>query len=58
MGKLKEVAIEIEELLMAGIYPSEIERRTGYSMDLILQVEDNLYACADPRNIGADYDQE
>lgn len=58
MGKMKEMAIEIEEFLIAGIYPVEIEKRTAYSMDLILQVEEDLYACADPRNIGADYDQE
>lgn len=58
MGKMKEAAIAIEEFLVAGIYPVEIEKRTGYSMDLILQVEEDLYACAEPRNNGADYDQE
>ena len=58
MGKMKEVAIEIEEYLVAGIYPSEIEKRTGYDMKLITQVEEDLYACVEPRNIGADYDQE
>lgn len=58
MGKMKAAAFEIEELIVAGIYPVEIEKRTGYSMDLILRVEEDLYECADPRNNGADYDQE
>jgi hypothetical protein len=58
MGKMKEAAIEIEEFLTSGIYPAEIEKRTGYDMNMILQVEEDLYACADPRNVGADYDQE
>ena len=58
MGKMKEAAIEIEEFLIAGIYPTEIEKRTGYDINMILQVEEDLYACVEPRNIGADYDQE
>lgn len=58
MGKMKEAVITIEEFLVAGIYPTEIEKRTGYDINLIMQVEEDLYACADPRNNGADYDQE
>jgi hypothetical protein len=58
MGRMKEAAITIEEFLMAGIYPSEIEKRTGYDINLIMQVEEDLYASNEPRNNGADYDQE
>lgn len=58
MGKMKNLLIEIEEMLKAGDYPKDIARRTGCSIDLVLQVEDDLYAINEPRNNGADYDQE
>ena len=58
MGKLKEAVIEIEEMLMAGQYPANIAKRTGYTLEMVTQVEEQLYAATEPRNIGADYDQE
>jgi hypothetical protein len=49
MSKVKEVVVEIEQLLISGEYPANIAKRTGYSIELILQVEENLY------NSGVEY---
>lgn len=58
MGKMKNLLIEIEEMLKAGEYPANIVKRTGATMEMVLQVEEDLYELANPRNYGPDYDQE
>jgi hypothetical protein len=56
MGKMKNLYIEIEELLKAGLYPVDIAKRTGCTVDMVLQVEEDLYEINQPRNNGADYE--
>lgn len=56
MGKMKNLLIEIEELLKAGEYPANIVKRTGATMEMVLQVEEDLYELANPRNFGPDYE--
>jgi hypothetical protein len=58
MGKMKNLYFEIEELLKAGLYPVDIAKRMGCTVDIVLQVEEDLYEINQPRNNGADYDQE
>lgn len=50
--------MEIEEMLKAGEYPANIVKRTGATIEMVLEVEEDLYELANPRNYGADYDQE
>lgn len=47
MSKMKEAIYEIEQMLIAGEYPSDIVKRTGYSIDLVLQVEEDFYESKD-----------
>lgn len=49
---------EVEEMLKDGFYPVDIAKRTGQPLDFILQIEEDLYEINEPRNNGADYDQE
>lgn len=59
MSYIKNVLFDIQELLEAGAYPAEIVKRVpGATMQLVLEVEEDLYALANPRNFGPDYDQE
>lgn len=54
---MKNILFEIEELLRAGAYPTEIVRRVpGATMKLVLQVEEDLYQLANPRSFGSDYE--
>lgn len=57
MGKIKELVIEVERLLHAGLWPVEIQRMTGAPMEMILQIEEDWYESNDPRNYGPDYDE-
>lgn len=54
---MKNILFEIEELLRAGSYPSEIMKRVpGSTMQMILDVEEDLYQLANPRSFGSDYE--
>lgn len=56
---MKNALFDIEELLMAGLYPAEILKRVpGATMQMVLDVEEDLYQMNNPRNYGPDYDQE
>lgn len=56
MAKMKNLMIEIEDMLLAGFYPVDIVKRTGATMEMVLDVEENLYQMSSPYNIGVDYD--
>lgn len=43
MSKMKEVLLEIQQMLIAGEWPASIVKRTGYSIELVLQAEKQLY---------------
>ena len=59
MSYIKNVLFDIQELLEAGLYPAEIVKRVpGATMQMVLDVEEDFYQLANPRNYGPDYDQE
>lgn len=59
MSYIKNILFDIQELLEAGLYPTEIVKRVpGATMQMVLDVEEDLYQLANPRNYGPDYDQE
>ena len=43
MSKIKEMQLEIIELIGYGFWPVDIEKRTGYPMEMILKVEEEYY---------------
>lgn len=57
MGKLKEMELEIIELIRGGFWPVDIEKMTGFPMEMILRVEEDFYEMNNPRNYGPDYDE-
>ena len=42
MGKMKNLVMEIEELLIAGLSPDEIAQRLAIPINLVYETEDNL----------------
>lgn len=57
MSYMKNLMFEIEELLRAGAYPTEIVKRVpGATMKLVLEVEEDLYQLTNPRSFGSDYE--
>jgi len=59
MSYMKNALFEIQELLEAGLYPADIVKRVpGVTMEMVLDVEEDLYQLANPRNYGPDYDQQ
>jgi hypothetical protein len=56
MANMKNLILDIEEMLLQGVWPAEIAKRTGADMKTILQVEDDVYILSDSHNIGHDYD--
>ena len=43
MAKLKQAYTEIVEYIVAGYWPVDIEKLTGYPMSMILKVEEDYY---------------
>lgn len=57
MSYMKTIYFEIEDLLRVGAYPSEIIKRVpGATMQMILDVEEDLYQLTNPRSFGSDYE--
>jgi hypothetical protein len=54
MGKMKNLMIEIEDMLREGSYPNDIVKRTGATLEMVLQVEEDLYQLNNPYNFGGD----
>ena len=42
MGKMKNLVMEIEELLIAGLSPDEIAQQLAIPINLVYETEDNL----------------
>jgi hypothetical protein len=43
VGKMAEMQLEITEYIVAGYWPVDIEKLTGYPMSMILKVEEDYY---------------
>jgi hypothetical protein len=43
VGKMAEMQLEIAEYIRAGYWPTDIEKLTGYPIEMILEVEDQCY---------------
>jgi hypothetical protein len=55
MANMKNLIMDIEQMLQEGVWPAEIAKRTGAPIKLVLQVEEEFYDLSDPYNIGQEY---
>jgi hypothetical protein len=44
VGKMAEMQLEVAEYIRAGYWPTDIEKLTGYPIEMILEVETQCYA--------------
>lgn len=43
MSKMGEMQLEVAEYIRAGYWPADIEKLTGYPLEMILEVETECY---------------
>lgn len=43
VGKMAEMQLEVAEYIRAGYWPADIEKLTGYPLEMILEVETECY---------------
>lgn len=58
MGKMSELSLDIEELLLEGNKPATVSQMLNVPIKLVEAVEDQLMQLNNPRSRGPDYGED
>ncbi len=56
MSRMKDILIDIEDLLRQGYKPVSIEKMLNVPIEWVYDIEESLMQLANPRFYGPDYD--
>lgn len=58
MSNIDSLILEIEEMLKDGFWPAEICARTGASMKMVIDIEDQVFTMTEEDSIIFDYSSD